>query len=375
LSSTWKVNAHLPPFTVAAARSHPGGLILIGWRIAQWIPPTHVYDRAEVVPDQSEMLANINLAGLRERYGIDARFVLLDDPAVEDLASYALSTMRRRRVGDSEGGRGVVVVLNYATHQMRMEIGPHLEGTFTDAFTGYVLRTHVRRFTDRDQAELGVRSLFFLLLWRAEEALVGNEWNATALEHVRDSVLLATGGGASASMGDRAPSGAGTRPRLPSRVKATLGAQRTLEAAYDAYLRWSLCEPYDPRVELFTPNSQSAMDHMPYTRPFLDIEFMKYSGRPHRFVVRDTLALLYVTDSPIVPPSLLRRSAAGWQFDPAADWRHFINQPKSGYTWGWVPSSDPYAGAFADLFVQVDSVGRLKDGDNRRLPMRKTQWD
>jgi uncharacterized protein len=162
------------------------------------------------------------------------------------------------------------------------------------------------QFTDRDAAEIGVRSLFHLLLWRAEEALVGNEWDATALEHLRDSVRLATGGGASAGMVQGAPVGA--RARLPSRVRATLGAQPTLEAAYDAYLRWTLCEPYDARVDLFTPTSQIAMDRTPYTRPFLDIEFLKYSGRPHRFVVRDSLALLYVTDSPIIPPSLLRRS-------------------------------------------------------------------
>jgi hypothetical protein len=49
--------------------------------------------------------------------------------------------------------------------------------------------------------------------------------------------------------------------------------------------------------------------------------------------------------------------------------------PKSGFTWGWEPSADRYTRAFADLFEVVDSVARLKDGDNRRLPMRKTQWD
>jgi len=167
----------------------------------------------------------------------------------------------------------------------------------------------------------------------------------------------------------------GVRPRLPTRVKAALGAQPTLEEAYDAYLRWTLAEPYDGRVDLFTPASQIAMDSTPYTRPVLDIEFLKYSGRPHRFVVRDSVALLYVTDSPIVPPSLLRRSQAGWQFDPDADWRHFIQLPRSGFTWGWEPSPDLYTRAFDDLFEQIDGVSRLKDGDNHRLPMRKTQWD
>jgi hypothetical protein len=349
------------------------GLVLIGWRISKWIPPRHVYDRADVVPERQESMANLNLAVLRQRYGVDARFVLLDDSSATDLDRYALNTMRRYRVGDSEGGRGIVVVLNYATHRMRMEIGPHLQGVFTDGFTGYILRTHVGQFTDRKSAEVGIRSLFLLLLWRAEEALAGNEWNATALEQVRDSVRLAIGGGASAGMAGPAPRG--RRPRLPSRVKATLGAQPTLEAAYDAYLRWTLSEPYDARIDLFTARSQSAMDGTPYTRPFLDIEFLKYHGRPHRFIVRDSLALLYVTDSPIVPPSLLRRSAAGWQFDPAADWQHFVQLPKSGFTWGWEPFGDDYGQVFGDLFVQIDGVARLKDGNNRRLPMRKTQWD
>jgi hypothetical protein len=349
------------------------GLILIGWRISKWIPPRHVYDRAQLVPDRSEQLANMNLAVLRQRHGVDARFVLLDDPSISDLEGYAVNTMRRYHVGDSEGGRGIVVVLNYATHKMRMEIGPHLQAVFTDGFTGYVLRTHVTEFTDRNAAELGVRSLFHLLVWRAEEALAGSEWDATALEHIRDSVRLASGGGASAEMSgtDRRRN----RPRLPSSVKATLGAQPTLEDAYQAYLRWAVSEPYDPRVELFTPRSQISMDQTPFTRPFLDIEFLKYSGRPHRFVVRDSVAILYVTHSPIIPPSLLRHSAAGWQFDPDADWRHFIQLPQSGFTWSWEPFDDHYGKVFDDLFVRIDGVARLKDGNNQRLPMRKTQWD
>jgi hypothetical protein len=349
------------------------GLILIGWRLSRWIPPRQIYDRADVIADQPEMQGNFNLAVLRERYGVDARFVLLDNDSITDLAAYALNTMRRYRVGDSEGGRGIVVVLNYATRQMRMEIGPHLQGMFTDGFTGYVLRDHMGRFTDRNAAELGVRSLFHLLLWRAEEALAGNEWDATLLTHVRDSVRLANGGGAGAAMVEHGP--AKSRPRLPSRVRAALGAQPTLEAAYDAYLRWTLSEPYDARVDLFTPASQNALDRTPYTRPFMDIEFLKYNGRAHRFVVRDSLALLHVTDSPIVPPSLLRRSAAGWQFDPDAEWRHFLQLPKSGFTWGWEPSDDLYSRAFADLFEPIDGVMRLKEGNNQRLPMRKTRWD
>jgi uncharacterized protein len=349
------------------------GLILIGWRISKWIPSRHVYDRAHVILSQQEAQANLNLAVLRQRYGIDARFVLLDNDSISDLNSYALNTMRRYRVGDSEGGRGIVVVLNYASRDMRMEVGPHLQGIFTDGFTGYVLRTHVDRFTDRDAAELAVRSMFQLLLWRAEEALAGNEWNAGRLEHVRDSVRLASGGGATVGMSAGGPKG--VRPRLSSRVKATLGAQPSLEAAYDAYLRWTLSEPYDGRVELFTPTSQIAMDRTPYTRPVLDIEFLKYSGRPHRFVVRDSLALLYVTDSPIVPPSLLRRCPAGWQFDPDADWRHFIQLPRSGFTWGWEPYPDLYTLTFADLFEEIEGVSRLTEGNNQRLPMRKTQWD
>jgi hypothetical protein len=37
--------------------------------------------------------------------------------------------------------------------------------------------------------------------------------------------------------------------------------------------------------------------------------------------------------------AVARRSAAGWQFDPEADWRHFMAQPKSGFTWNWEPSA------------------------------------
>jgi hypothetical protein len=101
------------------------GIAVIVWRIAYIWPPTHLNDYADVHPDQLEDTFNFNYAWLRERYGVDVRLILLNDPTIVDLDTYALNQARRLHVGDRESGQGVLV----ASH-----LGPLFSTPFTWAW-------------------------------------------------------------------------------------------------------------------------------------------------------------------------------------------------------------------------------------------------
>jgi hypothetical protein len=348
------------------------GVAAITWQLSRRMLPTHLYDYASVHPDALEATFNFNYAWLRERFGVDARVVLLDDPTVTDLDAFAVNEARRLRVGDRESGQGLLVVLNYGTRLMRIEVGPRLQGTFTDAFTGYLLRNHVGHFTDRREAEVGMRSLWHLILHRTLQSVAGDEWDPTELERVRDSTRLAAGGGAATTMEG------GTRDggKLPESVRRELSPQPTPEALLDAYRRWVGLDPIDTDVGIFTDRSRRSLAGNPYTRPFQDVEFWKVHNRPYQFIVRDNLAIMFTTTTPLIPPSLMVRSDSGWRLDVDSEWHHLIPMFKTPFTWGWVGVGDAYDRAFADVLYPVDQgIMRLIPGNNRPLPVRKTRWE
>lgn len=309
---------------------------------------------------------------VHDALGIDVQYLLTATADTGDIRALALREARRRRVGADVDGRGLLVVIDYATHRMAFEVGPRLQGVFTDAFTGYLLRNHLDAFTDRGEAESGLRMLTHLIAWRAENALLGDEWDPRRVTHERDSTRLAIGGGARLVMSDTGS--AFGKPRLSPALKAYFGPQPTPEALLARYREWTVAEPIDMRVGLFTRGSQVLLDHVPYTRPFQDLEFMKTVGQSFRFIVRDSLGLMYSTSSPLISPSLLRRSAAGWQFDVASEWKCTAKYIGRGFTWGWVNCPE-YDAAFGDALVGIDDVGRVRDGDNRRIPMGKTKFN
>lgn len=348
------------------------GAGLIAWRIAAVRLAHRVHDHAGIMSGEQAELFDGALESLHDLYGVDLQYFIYRDSQAYDARATALRIARNRRVGGDVGARGLVVILDYGRGRMAVEVGPHLQGIFTDAFTGYLLRTHLSQFNDRANAELGLRGLTLLITRRVEEALLGNEWDPRRLEQVRDSTALAIGGGAQLAM--RFGVDTRARPRLPEELQARFAAQPTPRLLLERYREWTTLDPIDHRVGLFTPSSQAALDNMPYTRPFEDIAFFETLAQ-YEFLVRDSLAVMYATSSPLIRPALLRRSPEGWQFDVRAEWRCVPELQVRGYTWGWTDCPDPYDSVFYDRLEPVDSVWRMIGGDNRPLPVGKGRYD
>jgi hypothetical protein len=137
-----------------------------------------------------------------------------------------------------------------------------------------------------------------------------------------------------------------------------------------------LLDPIDPDVGIFTEGSRRAFANYPYSRPVQDIELWKVHGRPYQVIVRDTLAIMFTATTPIIPPSLLVRSDSGWQFAVDYEWSHLGPLFSTPFTWAWEVTGDVYDSVFADVFYPVDGgVMRLRPGNNRPLPVRRTRWE
>jgi len=79
--------------------------------------------------------------------------------------------------------------------------------------------------------------------------------------------------------------------------------------------------------------------------------------------------MLYFTDDPLISPHFFRHGTGGWELDIAAEVRDTDEYTGGPLTWTLVPQDDDYTHAFGDQYLRMGPVLRVRDGDNRLLPV------
>jgi uncharacterized protein len=326
-----------------------------------------VDDQAGLIPWRQQFQFETYLKRMYDESGVDLRFLLMDQIPSGSLEEFSLRRARALGIGRDLDRRGVLFVYDMQGQRLRVEVGPQLEGIFTDAFVGYLMRNHVRGFFAVGDPELGLRLTLFILHARLRRAALGEDYDPRAATFVEDSKRLAVGGGASSRMPTRGGPAGFLNQKASAQSRLTFGPQPSPQAAYTRYLEWLRSERFEPDVPLFDAPSQGYLATLPMTAAFREyLLFLEY-GHAHRIVERGSLALLYFTDDPLICPHFLFRGPDGWQLDMVAELRNTVNYAGGRYTWGYRNTGDQYARAFTDHIVSVGGTLRLKDGDNRPL--------
>ena len=99
-----------------------------------------VNDYAKIIRESDEREIEEYLAGLEESTGI--QIVVLTMPSLEgeDIASFGIKVADKWQLGDKEKDNGALLLVAYAEHDLRIEVGDGLEGSLTDAKCGLILR-------------------------------------------------------------------------------------------------------------------------------------------------------------------------------------------------------------------------------------------
>ena len=99
-----------------------------------------VNDYAKIIRESDEREIEEYLAGLEESTGI--QIVVLTMPSLEgeDIASFGIKVADKWKPGDKEKNNGALLLVAYAEHDLRIEVGDGLEGSLTDAKCGLILR-------------------------------------------------------------------------------------------------------------------------------------------------------------------------------------------------------------------------------------------
>jgi hypothetical protein len=311
------------------------------------------------------------LQGIAYESGVDVR-VILARKIPSDLETYALKRVRELSVGRDTDKRGLLLVYDIDGQRMRAEVGPGLEGTFTDAFLGYVMREQTAAFFAADDRVLGLKGTLRIIVQRLREASLGETFDPRAIAYITDSLRLSAGGGANARAAGGSAHGKFSGGATIS-ARARFGPQPTVAAAHARYLEALGEGSLPPDLPLFTPASEDRLVAFPISPPYAASMLFSEFGQKYKIVQRGDLAILFYTTTPLVSPHLFRRSSAGWQMDLDAEVHDTRERVGFAYTWMMVMSGDEYMrGIFADLFTNYgDGVLRPTHGDNRKL----RTWD
>lgn len=267
------------------------------------------------------------------------KLVILKEQSA-DLDGEALKLVEAGKVGgDTQGARGVLLLVDPQGEQVRLEIGYDLEPFFTDAFVGRIKREQMIPFFAAGRVGDGVEATVELLVAQTLRGGQEEPGPTTALPN------LSGGGGAKSA----APIGSGTTPPAAAADAARYGTGATPLVALENYRAVLEGRIKDPMLPLYTEESQAFLARWLVTDAQQGQELRSLAASWEQLEVRsagDYAVARFPVEARQTPPYLLRRSAAGWQLDLAAMSRLLAFNHLG--EWHFRAGENPWRFAFAD---------------------------
>ena len=99
-----------------------------------------VNDYAKIIRDSDEREIEEYLAGIEQTSGIQIAVLTMPSLDGEDISSFGIKVADKWELGDKDKDNGAILIVAYAEHDLRIEVGDGLEGSLTDAKCGLILR-------------------------------------------------------------------------------------------------------------------------------------------------------------------------------------------------------------------------------------------
>ena len=210
----------------------------------------YIDDRAALMTADEQGRLRIFQEKLLQELDIELQVVVLDaNPG--DLDRAAVKLFDEREIGKrTRGARGVLLLIDPAGRQVRMEIGYDLESIFPDAFVGYIEQRQMAPFFAAGRVAAGIEATVELVVGKAlgaiDEGSYAPDQAAGGLRH------LSGGAGARSvvNIGDGAP----VKPRLGD--ASGFGAQPSPQQALPVYLEVLRGHIKDPNLKLYSPGTR-----------------------------------------------------------------------------------------------------------------------
>ncbi|MBN2644987.1 MAG: TPM domain-containing protein [Desulfuromonadaceae bacterium] len=271
--------------------------------------------------------------------------LFISDTPVGDIDQLAVERFNQARLGAQTGGaRGVLLVFDPCSEQVRMEIGYDLESVFTDLFIARIEQDQMAPFFAAGRVADGIEATMELLV----SQVLAQEPDPVAVGSRPMADAALSGGGGARS---RVPVGSGLPEKAPVADGESFSAQATPLATLACY-RLSLQRHIkDPNLGIYTPETKRFFAQWLVTDAQQDNALRDLERCWALAEVKEddsgTLAVIrFPVDQRSSAPYLLRRSPEGWQLDFATMNRVLgFNQRNQ---WRMRAFDHPFLFAFAD---------------------------
>ena len=309
--------------------------------------PALIQDEAGLLsPDERSKLA-LHHSLLLVDHDIDYRLVTSEGTGDIDLA--ALQYFESLSVGSlSTRGRGLLLILDAGSSEVRLEVGFGLEGVFPDAFIAYLEQRQMVPFFVEKRIADGILASTELIVDRARKASQNAGWD--------DEIWMEGSGGAGASTSTRTapgfaitpPAATGNEPSAESRSPADVIA---------VYLDAMKRRDNSADLDIYSPASRAMMQEWLMTPAQMDQLARTYAGCSRDELIlsssRDRAVIRYPIDQRQCAPWFLERRQGRWLLDLSMLQRAI----RFGRSNAWhfdQTVSHPYEFAFADWTLDAN---------------------
>lgn len=308
-------------------------------------PASRVSDEAGLLGDYVPVL-EWGTASWWEDLGIDFHVVALRDPDTpsEELAQ---RVFHARRVGVAAPTGGILLLLNGARREARIEVSYQLEGALNDALLGDLVRDQLVPYVSYRHVGMAVMDVVHLLkdvvLWKVGTGALDLDEAFRQRPFVRDQAAFLSGGAGARSALPSRPVDGDHKARVPDARRADYAPAADPGGSVQAFLRATRDLAGDPSLELFTPGSRVMRERYPVA-PFEELQRYRrlVASQPLRLVVEGDRAVA-TSDAPApgFVPVLLHRMGGTWRVDLVETWKNLFFDRRGSYV--QVNTNNPYA--------------------------------
>lgn len=279
--------------------------------------------------------------------GIDVRVVTLDESG--SIETQSERVFRKRKVGVAAPTGGILVLLNPAIGQARIEVGYSLEGGLTDLHMGRIARDQLAPYVSYASAGMAVMDVLHYLRDQVYlsaaigDIELGGEYRR--LPAFAEYERFVSGGAGARTALSAVPMDANLKARVPPERRARYVPSSDVKASVDAFLRSMADLAGDPTLPLFTEGSRLMRAHYPLAR-FEELTRLERinASRPLAYHVEGDFAVAS-SANPVTGfvPVLLHREQGLWRVDQVETWKnlffdndgnHFLRNSNTPYAFG-----------------------------------------
>ena len=321
----------------------------------------HIYDYAEILQDIEESTGRY-LQGIKSDYAIEAVIVTVPAlPQNHSIESLAAALFSNWEIGQTTGGRGILLILADKEKLIKIEVSYELEDVFTDIFCGYIEDKQLKNYFLSNQLNIGLVAVLEEIEQRAQ---IKQKADYTVADIDRlDRELLSGGAGAKRQLSD-------FQPETTSAAGENYPAGRTPNEAWQTLIRSWENKVRDPDLGVYTHITRLAyrdFQNLPDSRYEEDAQ--TYKNKPYKVNQDGPYAVIFFGKDKgwSNAPFLFCRTESGWQFDIVHQ-RKYVRMGKNPY-WGIERSDYPYVELLSgcpfwlnqDIPLQGKDIYRIRD--------------